>query len=509
MDPGTAMPELDSIYAYNLLSAEQGLRARLGYREWCTGLTGGDLTVRTTMSFHGSISTKDRLFQCTPTGIWDVSSSSGAPSQVLVFGDSFGNAGYGIGCGYITAAGHFYLYCDEVNGYHVYTESTGTWAKVALGTGGSQVSGYDPATFVSVTVWGSRAWFTIKNTGQACYLDAGSIYGIATAFNFGPRFPHGGYLVGLFSWSTDGGSGMTTKLVGISAGGDVVIYAGSDPASPDTFGIVGVWFVGGVPAGRRIATDFGGDLLIISRLGLVPLSKLVIGNPSVDRTVYATAKIANIFNLLMQTYGSLMGWAVVVHPTDNALMVLVPVAAGQPTVQLVMSYATRSWSYYRNLPILSADVWEGDLYFGTADGRTCVNRGYVDNLLLADNTSYSAVAWSLLTAYRGSGSMKQVQSVRPIFVADEKPPPFQVTVKYDFDQDEPAVLSAAQAAQAGGWDVDTWDDGVWSGGFSASATTVVGASGMGRDVALAIRGNSSGRTVFVGADIYYNEGGVL
>lgn len=659
VDPGTQLPALDSIYAYNLIASEQGLRTRLGYRVWADALTGAaDNTVRTTMPFTGSKKngSSNKLFSVTSLGIYDVSASgttaaTGGPdyvyltstvntltlanatgvrvndvladdvtgflfsvtgiagnvltgtyndaqfsaaggsatdlnyvapttiARVVDFPSNAGDAGYGTFTTFTTPAGKFLLYCDEENGLYVYSETTGLWAKVALGTtqawanattylagdkvvyGGNEylcaVGGVsavspatgpagvgagivdgtvtwnyvaaaavnaigpsladqhnalagDPASFAFVVAWKHRLWFVERDTSRAWYLGLNSIFGTAISFDFGGAMRAGGPLVGLWNWSYDGGSGMDTPLVGISGAGDVVIYLGTDPSSSTTFGLKGCWSVGGVPYGRRVCTDFGGDLLIISLLGVVPLSKLVIGNPTVDRTIYSTQKISNLFSGLAALYQGLHGWALYVHPNDNALLILVPQAEGQATQQLAMAFANRSWSTYRDLPMLSAGVWNGQLYFGTHDGRVCVNMDYVDNVPRVDTTAPAQVQWSVLTAFRsgGNGRFRQVQLVRPIILSGEANPPYQLTLKYDFDLTEPAALNQALAGDANSWDVGKWDEMVWGGDYTPSAK-VVGAVGAGQDAALAIRGAASSRTVLVGVDVHYEEGDIL
>jgi hypothetical protein len=453
MDPGTELPPRDCLYAFNLIASEQGLRSRSGWAEWCTGLTGTIVNeVRVVMPFQGSSVGAHRLFATTDRGIYDVTSTTTSPVLVLAFASSSTISGWGVAAAVVTTGGHFLVYADEVNGLHYYSETTGAWAAYTSGSGAGQISGVDPAAIVSVTVWKNRLWLTQRDTAKAWYLDVGAIFGTATAFNFGQRFAHGGYLVGLYNWSTDGGSGLDTALVAIGAGGDVAIYLGTDPSSASTFGLKGVWFVGAVPAGRTVATDLGGDLMILSTLGAVPLSKLIIGNPVIDRTQYATGKIDTLFAQLASNSLNTRGWAMHTHPTDNAFLLLIPTTMGESTTQLAMSLVTRGWSRYRDLPLLCAAVWQGELWFGTKDGRVCRNNGVLDERLLSDPSSGTGVQWSVLTPFRGDATQKQVQSVRPIILADEASPTYAATVRYNFDTTEPDEPTPSADSSPGSWD---------------------------------------------------------
>jgi hypothetical protein len=565
IDPGYQMPDLDCPLLYNMIPAENGLRSRLGYKEWCTGV--GSSTVPTIMPFAGSSTngSKDKLF-ATSTGtakIYDVSASSAAPTAVLNLASSAGDAGWGVPCGVVSASGqHFLLYCDEQNGYHVYSETNDSWvvptqqtslewtggtvygagARVrnkgitykttaggtAAATGGptgvgtgivdntvtwdyeATVGGVNPANLVFATIWknfvllvekdSSRMWFgTLTN----------QLYGTLTSFDFGAKFRHGGNLVGLWSWTGDGGIGIDDYLVAIGSGGDVVIYQGTDPNSANTFAIRGVWFVGGVPAGRRVATDFGGDLLILSNRGVVSISTLTGGADNSDTTQYATRKIGNTFARGVATYGSTKGWSLRIHPEDSSLMITVPTSDDGTPVQFAMSLLTRGWAQYRSLPIISAEAWGRKLYFGTSDGRVCQNTGYLDNVDRA-TTTWTAIQCSGITAFRnlGNGGQKQLQMVRPTIISEGGSVPYSVQAKYRYDLNELSQPSANPANASNVWDTAVWDTALWGGAYQTQQAPS-GATGMGPDVAIAFRMAVNSRTVLTGFDVLFTQGSFL
>ena len=583
VSPISKVPPSNSLYSYNLIPSDNGLRTRLGYREWCTGLTGAaDSTVRSTISFTGSqkSGSTNRLFACTSSGIWDVTASSATPTQVITFAVQNADAGYGVAHVCSTPAGRFLLYCDAENGLFIYPES-GTFAAVALSTtagwtgstayfsspqnfvtnsgniykcttggisaatGGptgttaaitdgtvtwayvsatvartigpsvaDQNLGYvgNPANFAAVTVWKNRVWLVEKNTSRAWYLNINSVYGTATSFDFGSKMKAGGPLVNLYNWSYDAGGGMDTLLVGISQGGDVVIYQGTDPTNIASFGLKGVWTVGAVPYGRSIATDFGGDLLIMSLLGLVPLSKLVVGQPVVagSRGFYATDQITPLFQNLATANQSLQGWCMAIHPTDGVLIVSIPQISGASTTQLVMSYATKGWYPYRGLPILSMATLGGQFFFGTIDGRICQNTGYVDGVALGNPNAFTPIVWSTLFPFQDGGNrkFKQVKLITVELEALTPNPYVQATAKYDFDISEPALPSSNVVIGGNTWDAATWDASVWGGDYSPSVQTF-GATGIGKSVAVAVQGSAITRTTLFDVELFWEEGGFL
>lgn len=567
VDVGFGMPELDCPLLYNMIGAENGLRSRLGSQEWCTGLVGiADNTVRSKLPFTGSVAGNNRLFACTSKGIYDVTASSGAPALVVTFGTQTGDAGYGISHIVVNSSGgHFLVYCDEVNGYYVYTEATTTWTKVASaastvwaantiyaanarvsnggltyktaaggtsavapatgpsGTGAAivdgsvtwayepTINGVDPATFCFVMVWKNRLWFVQVNTGIAWYLEpafgaGGALFGTAIAFNFGAQFKNGGSLVGLFNWTEDGGSGPDDRLVAVSGGGDVVIYGGTNPGSAATFGIVGRWYIGTPPSGRRIATDNGGDLLIMGSLGIASVNKLCAGYADQPEVLYSTYKIGNLFSRLVATYGNLKGWALRIHPEDNSLLVLVPTADGQNTVQLAMSMLTKGWSAYRGLPILSMCAFGGKLYYGTAAGKVGINTGYLDGLLISDANAYTAIDCSGITRFsnEGRGTQKQITQIRPTIISEGGSISIGAEARYRYNLTEATAPAAATNPGGSLWDSAVWDTSVWGGAYSTQQN-LGGAVGMGPDAAVAFRLSVTSRTVLIGFDIEYTE----
>lgn len=575
--PGNALPLTQCILSRNLVPGEYGLRTRPGTIEWVTGCTGAaNDEMRSGIPYHGSSSAGDKLFWTTSEGIWPASTSDDTPAITTTFGTQTGDAGFGISHAAKTIAGHFLLHCDEVNGLYLYTESSSTWAKVALGyvpwvgstaylvgdmvtngadvyvcdtsgtaaaSGGPTGSGTnivdgtarwdyvgaaasspslyasladqrngfdaDPANMVFVSEWKGRMLLVERDTSVFWYLEGGTVSGLATRFDMGRKFQHGGSLVGVYTWSYDGGSGMDSLLVGISTGGDVAIYQGTDPASANTFGIKGSWYVGGVPYGRRIATDSGGEMLILSNLGLVPLSKLVAGASIEDRALYATKDIANLFNYYVSTRRSLRGWGIYVHPSENVLLVSVPTADGQACMQLAMSFATGAWGWW-DVPLLSACAWNGNLYYGTTDGKVGINTGDVDGVTLLDPDAFTPIPYSLITAYSdlGTANQKRVQMIRPTVLSQTPNAAVRCTARYDFNLMEGDLPSSGSVGAEDVFGTAEWDVATWAGDYSPTQP-LKGGMGVGRDVAIAIRGTAISRTVLVKVDVHFDVGGVL
>lgn len=571
-----SMPATDCIVLWNMIAAEYGLRARLGYREHMVGAVAGltGAPVRTEIPFTGSVSSNSKMFAATAAGIFDVTAGSGTGTLKIAFPVTTGDAGYGVYHNVVTFAGHRLIYTDEVNGYYLYTETTDAWEKIKspatvtwaagqtivegdlrtdgvlhyIATSAGTTSGaniaadsvtwdqylplspgtlgtLDPNDAVFCTVWKHRVWLIQRGTGKAFYLDLDAVYGPAEPFNFAGKFKAGGALRCMTSWTYDGGSGIDDRLVAVSDGGDVVIYEGTDPSIPGAFDLKGVWYVGGVPAGRNLFSEIGGDVLLLSKLGALPLSKLVIGNPIIDRSQYATAKIANLYSQLVSERGAYKGWAIRLHPEDGTLLINVPADDGSVSEQLAMSVTTRAWARYRypKLTFVSAEAWNGKLYLGTTDGRIVVNDGYIDNVTIAAPELYDPVDFFVITSFQklGSPRQKRVQIIRPTVTAQGTPPNYRVKAVYRYDLSEftgGEAVTALAGAVFGEYDPGLPGD-VGTALFDTAtfATTDYvseqrvsgGTNGIGSEVAIAMAGRAAARTVLIGWDVMFDQGGWL
>jgi len=500
VDMLAATPQFDSIYQYNLIPAQYGCRARTGITQWGTTIgTGG---VNTILPYNGSVSANDKLFAAGKNGIFDITIVGQVnPAALIVFPTIDSNSGFGTSTAVATLAGTYLLYTDESNGYYVYTEGTG-WAKPTQGAGATQINNVDPATFVWVVSHKERVWFVQRNTATAWYLATGAVFGAATQFNFGNKFRRGGYLVGLYTWTLDGGTGIDDYLVAISSSGDVLIYQGTDPSVATSWSLVGEWYIGPPPAGRRNVSAFGGDLYVLSSYGLLPLSKLIAGVLIQNQTEYVSRKISPLINSIMTALRTTLGWEVRLVPSENLLLISTPPLANYPRQQFVQSLNTQGWAIYRDLPYNTGNSWNGAFYIGDTNGSVYLHTGNTDLGL--------AIKWSMLSSfqeYEETGRYHRVHIIRPVFLSLASPS-FAVQVKYDYDLSE--VLAPVSSGLLSGalWDVGLWDVGLWGGG-SAPISVVRGGAGLGRAMAVGLNGSSTSDTTLLRFDLMFDTGNYL
>jgi hypothetical protein len=136
-------------------------------------------------------------------------------------------------------------------------------------------------------------------------------------------------------------------------------------------------------------------------------------------------------------------------------------------------------------------------------------QGTIDFVEL-DNPVPLQIDWQLLTSYQDVDTpeqFKRMQFIRPIFIAQSFP---SYTVKAFYDYDLSALPSPpnASAFGVGIWDTGLWDIDIWGGG-SAAFQPARGAWGIGRTMAIALRGKSQVETTLIAIGIMWDEGGLL
>ncbi len=510
------MDDEECVYCFNILPEDFGMEVRDGYVEWANGWTGD--FARTVIAFEGNIDADDKLWVANSEGIFDVTiEGETSPAQVVTWPSSANNAGI---CSYVNYSNdgdaRFLLLCDGQNGYYTWEQETDTWTKIEEGVDPGEINGTDPNNFNFITIWKQKIWFVQRESGNAWHMDEAAVFtGDVSQFNFSDQFRFGGPLVSLHNWTLDGGNGIDDHLVAISGSGDVVVYAGTDPGSEGTFGLVGSWYVGELPAGNRVATEFSGELYVLSVQGLLPLSNLLNGAGIETPDTYISAKISPYIRAVMDRVRKQFGWHIHIHPKQSLLYINSPKLIDRSQVAFTMYFGTRAWGTIRDLTKSHTANWQGEVYWtDNVRNKIFIQRGNVDGVYLDQEIDGlpEAIDWSVLTAYSTMGApaqYKRVQYIRPMFVANADPS-FNVNARFDFDiteTDSPPSFTGGSSAL---WDSLTalWDTSTWGGSIKASDNPR-GATGIGRNVAISLRGRTGEATVLVAFDVTYDLGGYM
>lgn len=523
-DSLAAMPETDAYSLINWIPQRYGVRSRKGYTEWATGLTGSVGTVLTYFSASTTIPSTTtflvapttmpgKVFAATDVAIYDITTTGAGPaiSQAL---SGAANAGSLSSVNFTNSGGSFLLAASEIDGYFVYDGAA--WNKVTLGGGANQVSVVDPTTFCAVAIWKRRLWAVVKSTSKVCYLPVDSIYGAATVLDLGPLLKHGGSIAWIANWTIDAGEGIDDLLVIASENGDIIIYKGTDPASATTFALQGVWYAGELPKGRRGFTTYGGDLLILCNLGILPLSVITRGgagvlSPTTDGNY--TSKIQELFSQDISETFNLFGWDLCMVPRESLLLANVPQTVNGLNVQYALTTSGNQWCQFNGMPMTCIKTVANWPMFGSSNGKVYIAfLNFRDNNLL-DGTLGDDIAGQILPAFSlfseaGQPTQnKHFLMVQPTFLGVSEPS-YVLQMNVNFVPNIPAASPVAISPVGSLWDVGLWDHAVW-GGSQAAYRKWSSVEGVGYSGELALRTRVNTDTTLVTIDYMIELGGPM
>lgn len=489
-DPLGAMDSKDAVTLVNWVAKPSYCEVRAGFTNWATGIPG---TVESLMGYEAANGTEQLFAASNNAGTCAIynATSAGAVGAAVVSGLT--NARFQH-VNFTTPGGSFLFL---VNGADAPRHWNGTvWTTPAITGIGS------PSSLVDVTVHKSRLWFAAVNSLSLWYLPVNSVAGAAVEFPLGSIFRSGGSIRAIGNWTIDAGQGVDDHLVIVTTEGEVAVYKGSDPSVASLWYLVGIWQIG-APVGRRCLVKYAGDLLIISKDGVLPLSE-ALQSTRVNNRVALTDKIQNAISESTTTYGNNFGWELELYPPENMLILNVPTSStsGTAVEQYVMNTISRAWSRFTGMNGACWELFNDQLFFGTA-GAVC--RAW-DGLSDA-GAAITADALPAFNYFSGRTQLKQWTMARPI-LNTQNVPAVTMGLNVDFDTANPVTVSAFTANTQAIWGTSVWGSGLWAGPRIIKDWQTV--SGLGYCAAAYLRVTSStASTQWSSVDYMWITGGVL
>lgn len=481
-DPISAMPPTDAVSMENWFPSTSDVRTRDGWDEHCSGIP--DPT-ETLMVWNGP--TGSSMLAATATEIYDAS-AAGAVGAALSTGYTSGVWSW---TNFGTPAGQFVIFTNGLDGCQKYDGSAVTTNAITGPT--------IPEDLVTVTNFKQRLYLVEKNTLSAWYLPVGTIAGAATEFDLSTIFRLGGSLVNIAPWSIDSGAGLDDHIVFITDQGEVAIYQGDNPSAATNWALIGVYRIG-EPVGRNCWFKFGGDVLIICRDGVYPLSK-ALQSDRVDPQAAITDKIRNAMRQAVELYGDNYGWMLEFYASQSMLILNVP--KGDSSDQYVMNTLTGAWTRFTGMPANYWVIYENQPYFA---GPT-----YVGKALGAVNDNGSNIVCSFLQAYTYFGletQQKKVEGMRPTYALSGSAT-IEACLSVDYREQVPYQLNSAAIGTPGEWDVSLWDEALWGGEEIVSGWQLIG-GGIGYAFALRMIATVNDAEVkYLASSYLIQQGGIL
>lgn len=393
-----------------------------------------------------------------------------------------------------TPGGHFAV---AVNGTDARQIFDGTvWYTGTVSAYSSTVS-----SFTNIEVFQRRIFYTESGTLRFVYhQQVDAIGGTVSAFDLGSLMDMGGYLMGMGTWTRDGGSGMDDLIAFISDKGQVAVYQGTDPSSANSWSMVGIFKIS-APLSARAFEKYGGELLIATDSGVLPLSAVLSG---IVQSPPYTDKIRTAINAAVALYRTHEWWQLKYVPAFNWLLFNVPVGVTSYQQQFVMNTQTMAWCRFKDL---NANVWEvhnNKLYFGTSG--SVIEAGTGSN---ADDGNDIAVdvrqaSWN----FGVPGRLKHFKAFRPLINTDGTLA-LAADINVDFADTIPTNIPTTVPNVVAEWDVATWDDYYWADG-AVPALFWQSAGRLGTYGGIRLKGAVNATEVrWYGTDVVFELGGMI
>ncbi len=361
-------------------------------------------------------------------------------------------------------------------------------------------SGLTATNLVNIGLVRNRLWFCENNQADVWYGAIGQITTASDLTKFSlSQIAGGGICMAIASWSRDAGDGADDMTVFVMSTGELIVYEG-DPGS--TFSLIGKYQTA-PPIGRQCTFHVGGELIVVSRLGLLPLSAAVGGVALDFARIDPWGKIAPGIVEDGGAYGALSGWSGTLH--EGVVYVNVPQSSGVLSKQRVLNTRGGQWTDYKAWNASSLCSFAHYLWVGASTGGVVYRvSGATDNgssIVAAANGAFVyPTAAQLTNLYVG---------IRPKMQA-EGTVTGQVGVDVDFVirtliGDAVPVVNDTSVSP---WNTSAWNSSPW-GRLSDQRAAWYSIIGEGKSVSVKTRvtANSSDLRWFA-SDVLYKPGGI-
>lgn len=479
------MDEKRAVVLDNWFPSTDKVTVRRGYSSHATGMSGD---VETLLEYTGVDGTNE-LFAVNDGKIYDVS-SAGAVGAAVVSGltnSRFQQVQIG------TSGGQFLFAVNGADTPRTYNGTT--WANASI-------TGPTAANLIWCNLHQRRLWFGEEDSLSAWYLAVNSISGAATEFSLAGIAKLGGYIMAMGTWTRDGGDGQDDVAAFITSEGEVVIYSGTDPASASTWSLIGVFRIGR-PIGRRCMIKAGGDLIIVTQDGFIPMSASLIRDRSQADLVALSRQINKAVNDAVRDNATEYGWQPFVYPKGTQMIFNIP--QGNSTYfQFVFNTITGAPCRFKGINAVCWGLKGNAAYFGGTDGVVYLHDDGTSDA--GTNIEYDAV--QAFSFFGSPGRKKAFKCVEPIFQSNGNPN-VAIDLNLDFQLKAFQGVTAASPSSAATWGVSKWGVGTW-GGADQVYRGWRGVRGVGRAAAIRIRGETTGpRPSWLSTNFLYVPAGML
>lgn len=307
-------------------------------------------------------------------------------------------------------------------------------------------------------VWAfkNRLFYIEKDSMNVWYQDVDALGGVVTRFPMGGVFPRGGSLLFGASWSLDtsGDGGLSAQCVFVSTEGEVAVYQGANPSDANSWSLVGVYRIG-KPLGPNAWIRAGGDIVVCTDIGFVPLSQAINRDMAALAPSAVSYPIETAWNSEVDLRRSIY-WTCAVWPERQMAIVALPTVSGTSPRMFVANVRTGAWSEFSGWDARCIASFNGRLFFGSKDGK--VIEGYVSGL--DQGKPYTGVYIPLFDDLGTPASLKILKLIRATLLS-ALDVTCDLSIQLDYTVELPPPPSAAVVTSSSVWGSAVWGEAVW------------------------------------------------
>jgi len=446
MGPGSC------IISDNWFPTMKGVRLRGGCIRWCdlhaldapVPPIGDPLRKPVISAFEYIDANVQRMFAAQTTKLFDVTA---ALPVLIASGRTSGNY---VASQLANLAGNWMLICNETGDPVMRFDGT-AWTTLTTEFTGGPVPG-TTQNLSYVCKYRSRFFFIETKSMNLWYLPIDSHQGALTKIPMSGAATRGGYLMSLAVWTIDAGDGIDDKLVAFTSEGEALIFTGNDPAVPATWRQEGRYQVGKL-MGMNAHTQIGGDVVILTVEGIVPLSQAIQKSAGEMELALVSRAIKRMWR---EEVVDKSEWPWTIKKWDEYGGTFVTFPGGSPGAQycLAMNSTTGSFARAVGWDAMCFIRLRADLFFGTQAGL----------IMQADRTGYDdgipyvatlVGGWEMLQARAQMTHLRQARAVFTTSASEPFVPQLDATIDY--------IVTVPPPPQPGPdiGPADVWDETTW------------------------------------------------
>jgi hypothetical protein len=308
----------------------------------------------------------------------------------------------------------------------------------------------------------NRLFFVEAGSMNAWYLDINSIGGRLTFLPLAGSASRGGKLLFGASWSLDAGDGLSEYCIFVTDLGEVLIFEGTNPGDVNNWRQHGRYQLS-APMGMNAHLRVGGDLMIMTVDGIIPLSQAVSKDVGQLELAMLTRTIRPLWRTEVATRGT-APWTIKKWDEYNAVFVAVPGGIPGDRHCLLANNATGAWGRFLGWDATCWARLRADMFFGTQDGA----------VMQADRTGYDSLwdtfsrafvrrpyvatmvgGWEMFGATANQVVWHQARATFKAGAGEPFEPQLSATINYELIIPPPPFPGPDPGP------LDVWDQGKW------------------------------------------------